>query len=71
MCIILQGYALASFVTLPSSDDGHIFLQLPRLWAVQLGCIEGLPESVPEELLQDDTFLQKFHHALLEVRQQR
>lgn len=36
---------------------------------LQLGCGEGLPESVPEELLQDDGFLQKFHHALLEVRE--
>jgi hypothetical protein len=37
--------------------------------AVQLNCGEGLPEAVSEELLQDDAFLQKFHHALLEVRQ--
>lgn len=35
---------------------------------LQLGCGEGLPEAVTEELLQDDGFLQKFHHALLEVR---
>jgi multifunctional methyltransferase subunit TRM112 len=26
-----------------------------------------LPEMVTEEMLQDDTFLQQFHHALLEV----
>jgi hypothetical protein len=39
--------------------------------AVQLNCGEGLPEAVSEELLQDDAFLQKFHHALLEVSSQR
>jgi multifunctional methyltransferase subunit TRM112 len=35
---------------------------------MQLNCAEGLPEAVSEELLQDDAFLQRFHHALLEVR---
>lgn len=35
--------------------------------AQALNCGEGLPEAVSEELLQDDAFLQKFHHALLEV----
>eukprot|EP00878_Enallax_costatus_P037220 GHUV01042027.1.p2 GENE.GHUV01042027.1~~GHUV01042027.1.p2 ORF type:complete len:102 (+),score=16.99 GHUV01042027.1:125-430(+) len=45
----------------------HPVVRLSLLCAVQLGCAEGLPESVPEELLQDDGFLQKFHHALLEV----
>lgn len=39
--------------------------------AMQLNCAEGLPELVTEELLQDDGFLQKFHHALLEVRTAR
>ena len=34
---------------------------------VQLGCQEGLPEQATEEMLQDDSFLKKFHHALLEV----
>jgi hypothetical protein len=32
-----------------------------------MGCHEGLPELATEELLQDDAFLQKFHHALLEA----
>lgn len=32
-----------------------------------LGCGEGLPSAVTDELLQDDAFMQKFHHALLEV----
>jgi hypothetical protein len=36
---------------------------------LQLGCAEGLPEKVTEDLLSDDGFLQKFHHALMEVRQ--
>lgn len=35
---------------------------------VQLGCGDGLPAEVTEELLGDDGFMQKFHHALLEVR---
>lgn len=49
--------------------------QLSKPWwcccccCLQLGCAEGLPDAVSEELLQDDGFLQKFHHALLEVRQ--
>ena len=31
--------------------------------------IEGLPESVSEEMLKgDESFLRAFHHALLEVR---
>jgi hypothetical protein len=34
----------------------------------QLGVGDGLPAEVTEELLQDDSFMQKFHHALLEVR---
>jgi hypothetical protein len=34
---------------------------------VQLGCAEGLPAAVTDELLQEDAFLQRFHHALLEV----
>lgn len=34
---------------------------------LQLKCEEGLPEQASEEMLQDDGFLQKFHHALLEV----
>lgn len=29
--------------------------------------ITDLPESPTEELLQDDAFLQAFHHALLQV----
>lgn len=35
--------------------------------ATQLKCAEGLPEQVTEASLEDDSFLQKFHHALLEV----
>lgn len=35
--------------------------------ALQLGCREGLPEVATEDMLQDDGFLQRFHHALLEV----
>lgn len=49
----------------------HIF---PRInWpaflagAESLGCREGLPDAATEAMLDDDTFLQKFHHALLEV----
>jgi hypothetical protein len=38
-----------------------------RLLMLQLNCAEGFPEAVSEELLQDDGFLQRFHHALLEV----
>jgi hypothetical protein len=36
-------------------------------WLLQLGVSDGLPAEVTEELLQDDSFMQKFHHALLEV----
>ncbi|KAF6258929.1 hypothetical protein COO60DRAFT_1270426 [Scenedesmus sp. NREL 46B-D3] len=43
--------------------DWKAFLQ----GAQALSCAEGLPEAVSEELLQDDAFLQRFHHALLEV----
>jgi hypothetical protein len=32
-----------------------------------MSCAEGLPAEVTEELLEDDDFLQKFHHALLQV----
>eukprot|EP00877_Chromochloris_zofingiensis_P012423 jgi/Chrzof1/7434/Cz02g23160.t1 len=32
-----------------------------------LHCADGLPEEVTDEMLQDDGFLQAFHHALLEV----
>eukprot|EP00798_Chlamydomonas_sp_ICE-L_P015970 gene15970-22101_t len=50
----------------------HIF---PRIhWpaflegATALGCREGLPQESPNtEMLQDDSFLKAFHHALLEV----
>lgn len=49
----------------------HIF---PRImWpaflqgAESLNCREGLPETATPEMLEDDAFLQKFHHALLEV----
>ena len=48
----------------------HIF---PRIqWGVLkeaaavLG-VDDLPEEVTEDMLEDDEFLQKFHHALLEV----
>ncbi|PRW33595.1 multifunctional methyltransferase subunit TRM112 At1g22270 [Chlorella sorokiniana] len=48
----------------------HIF---PRInWpalreaAAAMG-VSDLPESASEELLEDDDFLKKFHHALLEV----
>jgi multifunctional methyltransferase subunit TRM112 len=30
--------------------------------------VEGLPEVATEEMLEDDDFLQAFHHALLEVQ---
>lgn len=50
----------------------HIF---PRInWpafiqgATQLKCQDGLPAEASEGMLQDDSFLQKFHHALLEVK---
>ena len=50
----------------------HIF---PRInWpafiqgATQMNCQEGLPAEASEAMLQDDAFLQKFHHALLEVK---
>lgn len=36
--------------------------------AQQMGCGEGLPEQATEAMLEDDAFLQKFHHALLEVK---
>ncbi|KAG2452559.1 hypothetical protein HYH02_002796 [Chlamydomonas schloesseri] len=49
----------------------HIF---PRInWpaflqgAVSLGCREGLPEEANESMLEDEGFLKRFHHALLEV----
>uniref|UniRef100_A0A7S0WW86 Multifunctional methyltransferase subunit TRM112-like protein n=1 Tax=Chlamydomonas leiostraca TaxID=1034604 RepID=A0A7S0WW86_9CHLO len=49
----------------------HIFprIQWPAFLqgAQSLGCREGLPEAASEEMLQDDSFLQRFHHALLEV----
>jgi len=38
--------------------------------ASQMGCREGLPEVATAEMLQNDSFLKKFHHALLEVRLQ-
>ncbi|KAF8069418.1 TRM112B [Scenedesmus sp. PABB004] len=38
-----------------------------REGAQAMGCGEGLPDEVGEELLQEDGFLQRFHHALLEV----
>eukprot|EP00850_Spirogloea_muscicola_P005684 SM000026S08933 [mRNA] locus=s26:509736:511179:- [translate_table: standard] len=34
--------------------------------AVSLG-LEGLPEQVEPAMLEDETFLRTFHHALLEV----
>jgi hypothetical protein len=37
---------------------GHFFLQLG---------LDDLPEQVEPAMLEDDDFLQKFHHALLEV----
>ena len=33
---------------------------------LQLG-VDNLPDQVESEMLADDEFLQKFHHALLEV----
>ncbi|PNW74729.1 hypothetical protein CHLRE_12g512550v5 [Chlamydomonas reinhardtii] len=49
----------------------HIF---PRInWpaflqgAQSLGCREGLPEEAAESMLEDEGFLKRFHHALLEV----
>lgn len=29
--------------------------------------VEGLPEAASEAMLEDEDFLKKFHHALLEV----
>ncbi|KAI8473991.1 MAG: hypothetical protein J3K34DRAFT_409152 [Monoraphidium minutum] len=49
----------------------HIYPKLE--WAAflegarALNCAEGLPEAVSEATLQDEAFLQSFHHALLEV----
>jgi hypothetical protein len=37
---------------------GHFFLQLG---------LDDLPEQVEPAMLENDDFLQKFHHALLEV----
>lgn len=36
--------------------------------AAQMNCQEGLPAEASEAMLEDDGFLQKFHHALLEVK---
>ncbi|KAL4419963.1 hypothetical protein ABPG75_007061 [Micractinium tetrahymenae] len=48
----------------------HIFPRINwdalREGAAAMG-IDDLPESASEELLEDDEFLKKFHHALLEV----
>ncbi|GFH12200.1 uncharacterized protein HaLaN_07839 [Haematococcus lacustris] len=35
--------------------------------ARKMGCREGLPETVSSDMLHNDDFLRKFHHALLEV----
>lgn len=40
---------------------------LCALVLLQMSCAEGLPAEVTEELLENDDFLQKFHHALLQV----
>jgi hypothetical protein len=45
-----------------------LLLLLPPWLLLQMGCGDGLPAEVTEEMLQDDSFLQTFHHALLEVR---
>ncbi|CAM9229832.1 unnamed protein product, partial [Sphacelaria rigidula] len=38
-----------------------------RKAAVALECGEGLPEEVTDEMKEDEEFLQKVHHALMEV----
>lgn len=43
------------------------WLLLLLLRLLQMGCGDNLPAEVTEEMLQDDGFLQTFHHALLEV----
>ncbi|GFH31864.1 hypothetical protein V8C86DRAFT_2615771 [Haematococcus lacustris] len=49
----------------------HMFprLQWPAFLqgAQSMGCREGLPETVSSDMLHNDDFLRKFHHALLEV----
>mmetsp|Transcript_3934 Transcript_3934/g.8439 ORF Transcript_3934/g.8439 Transcript_3934/m.8439 type:complete len:124 (-) Transcript_3934:484-855(-) len=49
----------------------HIFsrIQWPAFLegAQAMGCREGLPEKVEESMLQEESFLKTFHHALLEV----
>ncbi|PSC74830.1 multifunctional methyltransferase subunit TRM112 At1g22270 [Micractinium conductrix] len=51
----------------------HIF---PRIqWAALCEAaaamgVEGLPAEATEEMLEDDAFMKKFHHALLEVHLQ-
>lgn len=54
------GYMLMLLLLFSLAAPGHCS-------ATQLKCAEGLPEQVTEASLEDDSFLQKFHHALLEV----
>ncbi|KAI3425346.1 hypothetical protein D9Q98_009110 [Chlorella vulgaris] len=48
----------------------HIFPRIQwdalREAAAAMG-VDDLPESVSEEMLEDESFLKRFHHALLEV----
>mmetsp|Transcript_12326 Transcript_12326/g.21824 ORF Transcript_12326/g.21824 Transcript_12326/m.21824 type:complete len:124 (-) Transcript_12326:363-734(-) len=49
----------------------HVFprIQWPAFLqgAQSLGCQEGLPTEVSESMLENDDFLRRFHHALMEV----
>ncbi|CAM9716850.1 unnamed protein product [Choristocarpus tenellus] len=75
----VQGYPLGIEVVKVVSqelefDKDFVFNMLGKLeWsvfreaAVTLGAGDNLPEKVDEELRSDDAFLQKVHHALLEV----
>lgn len=39
----------------------------PAIFSVPAAGVDDLPESVSEEMLEDEGFLKRFHHALLEV----
>lgn len=56
--------ALGAAPRLPNAAPQTLGLSCP---AVRPAGVADLPEAASEEMLEDDDFLKKFHHALLEV----
>lgn len=58
------------FLVLTRSSSHAVFANILKVsfvhFFLQLG-LDDLPEQVEPAMLEDDDFLQKFHHALLEV----